>query len=72
MTTTMNQSLTLTHHKPEPIPVPPDAEIPCISEMQVWRSLLSLKETATSPDQISFWIWKDHDEIITPIAEPYS
>ena len=53
------------YHQPEPGPVPADAEAPCVSELQVWRSLLSLKKTATGPDQIPFGIWKDHAEILT-------
>ena len=56
------------YHKPEFIPVPYDAEIACISEMQVWRSLLGLNKTATGPDQIPFWIWKDHGEILAPVV----
>ena len=56
------------YHKPEPISIPSDAEIPRVNEMQVWRSLRGLKKTATGPDQISFWIWKDHAEILTPVV----
>ena len=56
------------YHKPEFIAVPYDAEIPCVSEMQVWRSLLGLKKTTTGPDQIRFWIWKEHAEILTPVV----
>ena len=44
------------YHKPEPISVPSDAEIPRVKEMQVWRALLGLKKRVTGPDQIPFWI----------------
>ena len=49
------------YHQPEPVLVPTDAEAPCVSELQVWRSLLSLKKTP-------LWIWKDHAEILTPVV----
>ena len=41
--------------------------IPVISERQVWNSLSALKRTATGPDQIPYWVWKEHAEIFTPI-----
>ena len=58
------------YHKPEFIPIPSYAEIPRASEMQVWRSLLGLTciKTATGSDQIPFWIWRDHAEILTPVV----
>ena len=42
-------------------------EVPEITEIQVWNSLKNLKKTATGPDQIPFWIWKEHAEIFCPI-----
>ena len=56
------------YEQPEPVPIPTDAEAPflLISELQVWRSLVNLKKTATGPDQIPFWIWKDLAGILTP------
>ena len=44
------------YFQPEPILIPADVEVPCVSEMQVRKSLLSIKKTATSPDQIPFWV----------------
>ena len=56
--------------QPEPVPIPTDAvrHHACLSELQVhvWRSLVNLKKTATRPDQIPFWIWKDHAGILAP------
>ena len=37
-----------------------DVEVPEITERQVWNTLTKLKRTATGPDNIPFWIWKDH------------
>ena len=56
------------YFQPDPILIPADAKVPCGSEMQVWKSLLSIKNTTTGPDQIPFWVWKDHAEILTPVA----
>ena len=42
-------------------------EIPVISERQVWNLLSALKRTATGPDQIPYWVWKEHTEIFTPL-----
>ena len=36
-----------------------DVEVPEITERQVWNTLTKLKRTATGPDNIPFWIWKD-------------
>ena len=44
-----------------------DIEVPEITEIQVWNSLKNLKKTAAGPDQIPFWIWKEHAEIFCPI-----
>lgn len=33
----------------------------------MWNCLRQLKKTATAPDDILFWVWKDHAEIFTPI-----
>ena len=41
-------------------------EVSEITERQVWNTLTKLKRTATSPDNIPVWIWKDHAELLTP------
>ena len=43
-----------------------NVETPEITEWQVLNSLRSIKRTAAGPDQIPYWIWKDHAEILTP------
>lgn len=37
------------------------------SQKQVWNSLKALKKTATGPDLIPYWVWRDHVEIFTPL-----
>ena len=45
-----------------------NCEVPEISERQVWNILRELKKTATGPDQIPYWVWKDQAEIFAPIV----
>ena len=45
--------------------IPQDVKAPQISERQVWNSLTKIKRTATGPDNIPFWIWKDYAELLT-------
>ena len=44
-----------------------DVNVPEISDIQVCNNLKHLKKTATGPDLIPYWIWKEHTEIMTPI-----
>ena len=32
----------------------------------VWNILIKLKRTATGPDMIPFWVWKNLAELLTP------
>ena len=45
-----------------------DCEVHENSERQVWYVLERLKKTATGPDQIPYWEWRDQAEIFTPIV----
>ena len=42
---------------------------PRLSIFQVFFALSRIKRTATGPDGIPFWIWKDYAEIFTPVIE---
>ena len=53
--------------QPTLMEIGPDVEIPNISERTVWNTLSRLKKTATGPDQIPYWLWKDQAEIFSPI-----
>ena len=46
---------------------PTPAQVPEISERQVWNCLQHLEETATGPYLILFWVWRDHAEIFKPL-----
>lgn len=42
---------------------------PQLSTFQVFFALSRTKRTATGPDGIPFWTWKDYAEIFTPVIE---
>ena len=41
---------------------------PEISERCVWNTLVHVKETATGPDTLPYWIWKDCTELLTTVV----
>ena len=53
--------------EPTLLDIGPEVEVQEISERYVRNTLSSLKKTATGPDQILHWVWKDPAEILTPI-----
>lgn len=55
------------YKQPTPAQVENGPHVLEISERHVWNCLQHLKKTATGPDGIPFWVWKDHAEIFTPI-----
>ena len=46
--------------------MPDSVKPPEISERCVWNTLVDVKKTATGPDNIPYWIWKDCTELLTP------
>ena len=52
---------------PSDVVITPDVEIPQITERQVWNILAKLKRTATGPDEIPYWFWADHVELLIPV-----
>ena len=55
------------YKQPTPAQVESAVRVPEISERQVWNCLLHLNKTATGPDLIPFWVWRDQAEIFTPL-----
>ena len=53
--------------EPVPLIVNANVNIPEITEMQVWNTLSKIKRTATGPDGIPCWIWRDYAEIFTEV-----
>ena len=52
---------------PSDVVIAADVEIPQIFERQVWNIHAKLKRTATGPDDIPYWFWADHAELLTPV-----
>ena len=50
---------------PVDINIDPDVKAPTIPLGLVWNTLSSLKKTATGPDEIPFWLLKEHAELLT-------
>ena len=38
------------------------------SQRCVWNTLVDVKKTATGPDNLPYWIWKDCAELLTPVV----
>ena len=41
--------------------------LPQLTLSQVFYALSNIKRTATGPDLIPYWIWKDHAEVFAPV-----
>lgn len=52
---------------PIPVVIPEDARIPEISISLVTQFLSRLKRTASGPDDLPFWIWRDYAYDLAPI-----
>ena len=44
-----------------------EVSVPKITERQVCNALTKSKRTATGPDDIPFWVWKDYAELLTTV-----
>ena len=57
----------LNYIAPVDVVVGSEIEVPEIPERLVQKSLSNITRTATGPDGIPFWVWKERAEILTPI-----
>ena len=53
--------------KPIPAVVDADVSVPQLTNRQVHHALSKIKRTATGPDGIPFWVWKDYAAIFTSV-----
>ena len=53
--------------QPIDVQISQEVTVPEITERQVLNALTKLKRTATGPDNIPFWIWKDYAELLMPV-----
>ena len=54
--------------RPIDMDIPDSVKSPEISERCVWNTLVRVKKTATGPDNLPYWIWKDCAELLTPVV----
>ena len=54
---------------PTPMEIVHNASIPQLTTSQVFNTLSKIKKSATGPDGIPYWIWKEHAAILTPVVE---
>ena len=52
---------------PNPVYVSDDITFLKFNEMEVFVALSNAKRTATGPDEIPFWIWKDYADVFAPV-----
>ena len=54
---------------PSPLHITDDMKnmLPQLTLSQVFYALSNIKRTATGPDLIPYWIWKDHAEVFAPV-----
>ena len=53
--------------KTKPVQISVKVSVLEITERQVWNAVTKLKRTATGPDDIPFWVWKDYAELLTTV-----
>lgn len=55
--------------KPTPMEIPDNEEVPQLSELMVFKALSKIKRTATGPDGIPYWVWKNYADILAPVIK---
>ena len=53
--------------EPIDVAIDNDTDIPQLTELQVFHALSTVRQTATGPDQIPYWVWKDFADLLTPV-----
>ena len=52
--------------QPVPMEICSDTPVPQLSITQVYNTLRKIKQTATGPDCLPLWVWKENAAILTP------
>ena len=55
--------------KPVLVEIKDESCAPSLSSTQVFNALSKIKNTATGPDGIPFWVWKENAAILTPVIK---
>ena len=53
-----------THVEPMPLAFSSNVVIPKVTERQVLHAFSRINKTATGPDDIPYWVWRDRAEIL--------
>ena len=56
-----------TYIVPERVMIPADTFIPTLCEQQVWDLLVHQKRTASGPDDLPYWLWREFAHYLAPI-----
>lgn len=57
----------LEYSAPELLPIADGTQVPTIEEHSVKQLLLHLKRTASGPDDLPYWLWRDYAHLLAPV-----
>ncbi len=52
---------------PELMEIPEETKIPMVDEYSVWTLLIRQKRTASGPDELPYWLWRDYAHHLAPV-----
>ena len=52
---------------PELMEIPEETRIPMVDEYLVWTLLIRQKRTASGPDELPYWLWRDYAHHLAPV-----
>ena len=52
----------------EPVGVTCGTDVPQLTSSQVLKSLATIKKTASGPDGIPYWVWRDYADVLAPVV----
>ena len=52
---------------PEPLEIPDSTHVPEVTLLSVWNLLRHQTRTASGPDEIPYWLWRDYADYLAPI-----
>lgn len=55
------------YEAPEPLEIPIGTHVPNVTVLSVWNLLRHQTRTASGPDEIPFWLWRDYADYLAPI-----
>ena len=52
---------------PEPLEIPDSTHVPEVTLLSAWNLLRHHTRTASGPDEIPYWLWRDYADYLAPI-----